>query len=220
MKDTYQKVSILVKLKLIFAESQKKQIELEVEQDEKPLSVQSKLLPEEKHVRFEEAEEELSEPSANTSSNDEDEFDELCEMLSKSSYSKINMFFLSICDKNLLNEFLKKRIKIQNKDVDKLDVIKERIRKELSKICPNEEMTSYLYSELDILLTYLNYHYEAIPSFNSGEFRTVIYCMIKFVYDNSPLFSKIKTKPFKDLLVELNDQDYTELLMDHFKLDN
>ena len=159
-----------------------------------------------------------SELSLNTSSDDEVSFDHLCDMLSANSYTKINMFFLSICDLNKLSEYSANRTSIQNSDPEKMGLFQRKLVKEVDQINLHPDNKSILKNEFETLLTYLNFQYEAIPTFSESEYRTIIYCFLQFIYNNSSAFHMIRTKPFKDLLTEINENDYNEILMDNFKI--
>ena len=161
--------------------------------------------------------------SSNTSSEDEWEFDQLVDTINQSSYLKLNMFLMSICDKNRLINFVEhKNREVQNSEVDKLDIFTARISNEFKKLVPatlDEEFKIQMLSEITRLLTYMDYHYESIPSFSSEEYRSILALFSRFIVENK-LIDDLKqdSKNSNELLSALDDKDYHNLLYESLNI--
>ena len=161
--------------------------------------------------------------SANTSSEEEeDEVNMFYQDITKSSYSKLNMFLISTCDLNALSSFVNnKDLRMQNPDIEKLDIFKGRIDKEMKKLVTTDlpESTSIiLLNEIDRLLTFLNYHFESIPSFTSEEYKSFVYCICKFMVRNQMLEVGEHQKKLEEWINSLNTKDFNNCLLTVFNV--
>lgn len=128
---------------------------------------------------------------------------------------------MSVCDKNrLLNFVNSKDTTMQNSDLDKLDILRTRVRKEFKKLVSpdlSEEFKLELLTEIERLLTYLNYFYASIPSFNTEENKAFLYLLCKFIIDQEMVENS--TAPAAvNWLQSLNEKDYNIVLYENLKL--
>ena len=146
--------------------------------------------------------------SANTSSEEEED--------------EVNMFLISTCDLNALASFVNnKDLRMQNPDIEKLDIFKGRIDKEMKKLVTTDlpESTSIiLLNEIDRLLTFLNYHFESIPSFTSEEYKSFVYCICKFMVKNQMLEVGEHQKKLEEWINSLNTKDFNNCLLTVFNV--
>lgn len=126
---------------------------------------------------------------------------------------------MSVCDKNRLNMYIENpNLTIQNYDVDKLDIFRTRVGKEFMKLWEtklDENVKGKLSSKIESLLSFLDYHYESIPSFNSHEHRSVVYCLTKFITQNGIVKEDEK---LKEWITSLNQNDYDDILYCNFEI--
>ena len=133
------------------------------------------------------------------------------------------MFLLSVWDKNRLINFIEHRNKkIQNSDVDKLDIFTSRISNEFKKSVPgsiDEEFRMKLFSEIQRLISYLDFYYDSIPTFTSDEYKSLLALFSRFIIDNGMIDEASQnSKNSKELLAVLDDKDYNQLLFEAFNI--
>lgn len=107
---------------------------------------------------------------------------------------------------------------IQNYDVDKLDIFRTRVGKEFMKLSEtklDESVKGEVFSKIESLLSFLDYHYESIPSFNSYEHQSVVYCLTKFITQNGIVKEDVK---LKEWVKSLNQNDYDDILYCNFEI--
>ena len=118
-------------------------------------------------------------------SDDSINLDDIRKDIEKKSSMKLKMFFLSICDKDKLEDFKKNpSLSLQNSDLSKLDIFAARLNKIYYQLFDNEigeQIKFNLWKEIHRLLSFLNYQLVSIPSFTSSEYQNVLYCLVHFI---------------------------------------
>lgn len=155
----------------------------------------------------------------NTSSTDSDSdtnFENLSSHLEISSYGKLNMFLINAIDKNRLVQFVKDpKFEMQNPDCDKMDIFTQRLKKEYDTVVQklvDEQTKNDLWTQIQRLLTFLDYYYDSIPTLNSEETTAILYCLAKFTSDQG------LAADTSSWIQKLKTQDYEESLYSHFTI--
>ena len=76
-----------------------------------------------------------------------------------------------------------------------------------------------LFSEIQRLISYLDFYYDSIPTFTSDEYKSLLALFSRFIIDNGMIDEASQnSKNSKELLAVLDDKDYNQLLFEAFNI--
>ena len=108
-------------------------------------------------------------------------------------------------------------LSLQSEDLEKFDIFTERLAKEYDvhgNINLEEQQRIDMWNQIERLLSFLDYHYGPIPSFQSKELKSILYCLTKFICNQG----LVKGEGIKKWIEGLNNKDYDSHLYNHFTL--